>query len=522
MNLRQKTNLPEVNTIANLTEKLFRLATAVTFIFSISPSVGAATLASNKMSIPVALSFPSSSEAIEKSLIRFGNGRFQEGFDVTQKLSDVTITDPFALKLSGVKFQGAIRGRLDRDSKGLIIEAALQNLKLSIERISIHSVVKARVGGVDASIRIDAECTASEIYWPGKTISFFARGRLTTVPRLKLDLSGLALPVDLEKPEMSLSCQGPFGIDDAIRDYAWAAIQQRWTDQLFIEDIETKIEESFASALAVGGDGLKLVSQPGMNATMFAEEYTVGAQVGHLRARLELSLDRPVPTLSPAGSVVNLPTGKIDEITVSIPTTAAQAVMKTWLAPGVWSEWIDAQSVEGFRDLMSSRFKQIIAVPDLQNYPKDAPFWFALDMAESPTLQCVAGELHAGVPIGAWMLLKEPSFQIGYKPMVRFSIPTRLSIALPQSKTNRAMSARIESMDMSYAFDTRYIETERPNTIIASEQILDGIKDFAESKIENLTAFEGFVGETAKALNQTNVSCDPSTQVIRIVMPNGI
>ncbi len=521
MNLRQKTNLPEVNTITKRTGKYFSLA-VIHFILLFSARSGAATLASNKISIPVALSFPASSEAIEKSLIRFGNGRFQEGFDFNQKLSDVAIADPFALTMSGVKFQGHIKGRLDRDSKGLIIEAALQNLKLSIERISIHAVVKARVGGVDASIRIDAECTASEISWPQKTIAFFARGRLTTAPRLNLDLSGLALPADLEKPEMRLSCQGPFGIDDAIRDYAWAAIQQRWTDRLFIEEVEAKVEESFALALTPGGEGLKLLSQPGMRATMFAEKYTVVSEAGHLRARLELSLDRPVPTANVVGAVVDLPTGKIDEVMLSIPSGAAETVMRAWLAPGVWSEWIEGKSVDGFRDLMSSRFKQIIAFPDLQNYPKDAPFWFALDMTEKPSLQCVAGELHVWAPVGAWMLLKDPSLQIGYKPMVRFSIPTRLSVALPQSKAKRAMSARVESMEMGHAFDKRYFENERPNTIIATEQILGGIRNFAETKIADLTLFDGFVGETAKALNQTNVSCDQATQVIRIVMPSGL
>lgn len=509
MNLRRKTNRPELNTIA-------RTAFCALCIFSASRAVAGG---SNKVSLPVALSFPVSSEGVERSVMRFGNDRFQEGFDISQNLQDVSITDPFPFKMSGVNLKGHIKGRIDRDVKGLIVEANLQHLAISIDRISIHSVVKARTSGVDASIRIDAECTNSVIRWPMEVIPFFVRGRLTTAPKLALAMSGLALPVDVARPDMKLDCSGPFGIEDLIRDYAWTAIQTRWTDPAFAEEIERKVEDSFSSALAVGGSGMNIVNQPDLVATVLPEKYTADKDGAYLRASLQLEFDRPMPTLIASVLPVELPPGKIDEVTLSISTVSVQSVFQAFFAPGVWSEWIEGKTIDSFTELMSSRFKQIIAFPDLQNYPKDAPFWFELEMATNPALQCDGGKLAMNLPVVSRMLLKDTNREIGYKALVGFQIPTRISLTLPQNRSRRTTSASVDSLDFSYEFDSRYVETERPNTIIAAEQIRGGIDDFVESKIADLTKIEGVVGEIAKGLNRTNVNCESSNQMLQIVLP---
>ncbi len=523
MNLRVKTNCGQADTIVNCHGKLSP-ATVVAFIIVLLAHVQSVSAAArNTLVFPVAVSFPAASDAIEKSLIKFGNDRFQSGFDVSQKLADVKISDPFDVRLSGVAYKGRINGRLDRDAKGLIVEAKLKNLELTIDRISIHTVVNAKVSGVDASIRIDAECTNSVISWQNQIVPFFARGRLFTSPALALDMSGLALTGSLQKPSMRLSCQGPFGMDQLIRDYAWSAIQARWTDSGFAKEIEDQIEAAFAKRIAPGGPGLNLVNQPGLNVTIFPQQYVVSSGASHMRARLEMQLDRPLTLPALKIADVSLPAGKIEQVMLRLPSAAAQSILQEVFSVGGWSHWVEGQTVEGFRELMSSRFRQMFAFPDLQNYAKDAPFWFALNMTETPTLRCAAGAFELNTPVGAWMMLKETSRPMGYKPMAYFKIPTSISISLPQSKSRIPMAAKVRSVDLSYEFDSAYVDAERPNTIIAVEQIRNSIQDYVESQTSNLasnlTTIDGAIGESVKALNQTDMTCDANRKTIEIRLP---
>ncbi len=504
----------------NLRQKIFRNEVgraACTLVLLSSLFSAMPAFASNRVSIPVAISFPSNPSVIENSLVELGNSRFQSGFDLDQTLGDITISDPFAIQLSGVRLKSKVSGRLDRDSKGLIIEAKMENPEITIDRISIHSVIVTRVSGVDARIRIDAECTGSKIAWPNQTLAFFARGRLAVRPNLALDISSSALPADLAKPEMTLSCQGPFGMEKMIRDYAWTALQTRWLEDSFARDIETQLEKTFAAAIQIGGPGLNILNQSNLQVALRPASYELDSRGGsHLRGVLEVNLDRPVVMPTENSAAVTLPTTGVQKITLSFASVSAQTLLQSWFAPQVWSEWMDAQKIEGFRDLMSSRFKQFIAFPDLMNYDKHAPFWFALTTSEKPTLKCSTGGLDLGFPLAAWLLLQDSTRAMGYKPLVYFNAPTRLAVTLPNATSTRKMRASLTSMSLDARFDEKYVREENPNTSLAIDTIGSSVQDAAANMLAVPETLEGGLGEVVKLLNRTDITCGATEQMLRV------
>jgi hypothetical protein len=484
--------------------------------FGVDAMAGAAKTASNKISFPVALSLPLQSSAVDEAVIRFGSSRFEQGFDVSQKLDDVTIHDPFAIQLKGVGFKSHVQGRLDRDANGLIAEATLQNPEVTIESISLHSVVSARVAGVEARIRIDADCKASVISWSNQSLAFFARAKLQTQPTLAVVVSSLALPANLPRPNMDLSCTGPVGIENLIRDYAWTALQQRWTEESFARQLEGKMQDFFADAMRVGGPELNLTNQSNLQMFLRPTAYQVTTNGAHLRATLDVKLDRPVSITVPRGDEIILPTGNVDSLLLTVPVTTVETLAQAVFAPTVWSEWLEAQTIQGFRDLMSSRFKQFFAFPDLMNYDKNAPFWFVMGFTSRPSLRCTANGLDMTAPVNARMLLQDSKLDIGYKAIASFELPTRLTLSFPRASSSKITSIKIQSMEMTSAFDQRYVDSESPNTSIAIESILPEVQSYAESQTKDLTAFEGALGESVRLLNQTDVSCAPGDQMLRL------
>lgn len=477
----------------------------------------AQALASNRISIPVAISLPSNPSVIEKSLVELGNSHFQNGFEVDRVFEDITISDPFAIELKGVRLKSKISGRLDRDAKGLIIEAMMQNPEITIDRISIHSVIVTRVSGVDARIRIDAECTGSKITWPNQNLAFFARGRLAVRPNLALDISSSALPADLNKPEMSLSCQGPFGMERMIRDYAWTALQTRWLEDSFARDLEAQLEKAFNEAIQVGGSGMSILNRSNVQVNFRPESYELDATGGsHLRARLNVSLDRPVVLATENAPVISLPSTGVQKVTLSVASLSAQTLLQSWFAPQVWSEWIEAQKIDGFRDLMSSRFKQLFAFPDLMSYDKHAPFWFALSTTAKPTLKCSASGLDLGVPLASWFLLQDSKRAMGYKPLVQFNAPMRIAMTLPNVTAKRSMKASVSSMSLQARFDDKYVREENPNTSLALETIGSSVQEAADVMLAAPEALMGGVGDIVKLLNRTDITCGVTEQMLRV------
>ena len=509
MNLRPK----------NLKDEVARTVWLLALLSStfFAPPFASKALATNRVSIPVVVSLPSNSSVIEKSLVELGNSRFQEGFEFDQNFGDIAISDPFAIQLSGVRLKSKISGRLDRDSRGLIIEAMMQNPEITIDRISIHSVIETRVSGVEARIRIDAECTGSKVAWPRQTLAFFARGRLEVRPNLALDISSSALPADLAKPEMTLSCQGPFGMEKLIRDYAWTALQTRWLEDSFARDIETQLERAITSSIQVGGPGLRILNQANIQVTLRPDSYELDVRGGsHLRAVLDVNLDRPVVLPTEKAALIVLPTMGVQKITLSVASLSAQTLLQSWFAPQVWSEWIEGQKIEGFRDLMSSRFKQFFAFPDLMNYDKNAPFWFSLTTTDKPTLRCSANGLDVGVPIASWLLIKDGARSMGYKPLVYFNAPTRLAMTLPSLTNKRPMKASIASMSLQARFDDKYVREENPNTSLAIETIGSSVQEAAEAMLSAPESLAGGVGSIVKLLNRTDITCGATEQMLRV------
>lgn len=495
--------------------------TAILFLVSLFLFVGRenAIAASNIVEVPVALSLPLSKSDRDATLAKYLGQTFASGYQINQTISDVIVRDPFEIRLSGIRISGNAIGRTQIDSRGVIGEAVLRNLKISIDRVSIHTVIRTDVGGVDARVRLDAECSNTLVDWKSTEIPVFLRAEIKVGSQQpSLDIEGLTLSTLLEnsaQPEMTMNCVGPTGIESILRDQAWRALLARWTDIGFLNEIQSAIEATVNAGLRPGGEGFLISSAAGagMKLQLKSTSYKSDARGAHLMGILRFELDRPSQEIPAAINPENLiPSAQIKSLTVSVATGAAEALLQSYFAPGVWNLWVEGRDIAGFRDLMSSRFSQFFAFPALMDFPKDAPIAFSASFASRLTLSCnVRGDLRLNAPIGAWMVLQDRS-QLGFKPLVRFSMPTVLDVN--KSKIGKP-TVSIQQIELSSEFHQKYLDEDRPNTTIAHDTILERIHPAIESEIETFFSTSQIVQATAGL----TMACDSSSQTMRLTAP---
>lgn len=498
-----------------------RSSCRVALLFSLLLFMGCDVVygASNVVEVPAVLSLPVKKAELDATLAKYLGQTFASGYEIDQAISDLTVRDPFEVRLSGIRVSGNLHGRTEIDSRGVIGEAVLRNLKISIERVSIHTVIRTNVGGVDARIRLDAECSNTLVDWKSTEIPVFLRAEIKVGSmQPSLDIEGLTLSTLLEKstqPEMNMNCIGPAGIESILRDQAWRTLVARWTDIEFLNEVQAAIEASVNAGLRPGGEGFSISSSAnaGMKLQLKSSSYKSDARGAHLMGILRFELDRPVQEVPAAINPETLvPSVQVKAITISVATEAVEALLQSYFAPGVWNHWAEGKEIAGFRDLMSSRFSQFFAFPALMDFPKDAPLAFSASFTNRLALGCNArGDLQLRAPIGAWMVLQDRS-QLGFKPLVHFSMPTVMDVK--KSEIGKP-TVNIRQIELSSLFHQKYLDEDRPNTTIAHETILERIQPAIESEIDSFFSTSQLVQATVGL----TMVCDSASQTMRLTAP---
>lgn len=474
--------------------------------------------ASNVVDVPAVLSLPINKKDLDSTLAKYLGQTISSGYEIQQSISDIVIKDPFEIRLSGIKVLGNLRGRTQIDSRGVLAEAVLRNLKISIARVSIHTVIPSDVGGASVRIRLDAECTNTLIDWQNIEVPVFLRAAINAgALQPSLDIEGLTLssPDLNQKPEVVTNCVGPTGIESVLKKEAWNALVTRWTDRDFLRDVESAIERAANELLRPGGKGLYLssVSGAGMNLQLKASAYKTDYRGAHLMGLLRFELDRPAqeaPTMAPPESLI--PDSEVKSLTFSVATKAAESLLQSYFAPSVWNHWAEGSEIAGFQDLMSSRFSQFVAFPALLDFSKDAPFAFSTSFTNRTVVSCTPrGRLQLKAQFGTWMVLRNTS-EFGIKPLIHFLMPT--VIELSKTESGRP-NISIEQIALSSVFHYKYVEENRPNTSIAHETILERIKSTVDSEIETFVSMSNLV----QAAQGLRMECDSRSQTLRLTTP---
>ncbi len=508
----------EFDTIQNRS-RWISVLTACWFLLGIQT----ANAGTNVVEVPAVLSLPTGKSELDATLAKLLGQTFSGGYVIDQSVADLIIRDPFEIRLSGVRITGTLRGRTEIDSRGVIGEALLTGLKVTVGRISIHTLIRSEIGGVDARIRLDADCTSTVVDWKETEIPVFLRARILlgqTQP--SLDLDGLTLSTLFQKPEMLMTCTGPSGVDAVLRDQAWNVLVERWTDTAFLEEVQSAIEASINSGMKPGGEGFALSAPTAgkspsgaslMGVRLKATSFKVDASGAHLLGVARFELDRPIQEVPTSIDVERLvPQSITRDITLSMATDAIESLLQTYFDPEVWSHWIPGQEIEGFRDLMSSRFSQFFAFPALMDFPKDAPMAFASSFTGRMTLKCTnAGDIQLEAPIGSWMVLQNDS-QMGFQPLVHFSLPTTLRLRKP---TTGRPEVSVQKMSLSSTFHPKYIDSHSPNTSIAHETLLERIQPAVEAELASFVA----TSQIVQAAQGLIMGCEPASQVMRLTAP---
>lgn len=498
-----------------------RIAFAILFliVLSLFSARDVVYAASNVVEVPAVLSLPLKKSDLDATLAKYLGQTFASGYQIDQAISDLTVKDPFEIRLSGIRISGNLRGRTEIDSRGVIGEAVLRSLKISIDRVSIHTVIRTDVGGVDARIRLDAECSNTLVDWKSTDVPVFLRAEIKVgSSQPSLDIEGLTLSTLLEnsmQPEMTMNCVGPAGIESILRDQAWSALVARWTDAEFLNEVQSAIESSVNAGLRPGGSGISIssVTDSGIKLQLKSSSYKSDARGAHLMGTLRFELDRPSQEIPAAISPETLiPSAQVKSLTVSVATDAIEALLQSYFAPGVWNHWAEGREIAGFRDLMSSRFSQFFAFPALMDFPKDAPIAFSVGFTDRLALACDnRGDLSFSAPIGAWMVLQDQS-QLGFKPLVHFAMPTVLK--LKKSEIGKP-AVTIQQIELSSAFHQKYLDEDRPNTAIAHGTILERIRPAIESEIDSFFSTSHLV----QAASGLKLTCESVSQTMQLTAP---
>lgn len=474
--------------------------------------------ASNVVDVPAVLSLPAKKKDLDITLAKYLGQTIVSGFEIDQSISDIVIKDPYEIRLSGIRVHGNLRGRTEIDSRGVLGEAVLRNLKISIDRISIHTVIPSNVGGANIRIRLDAECTGTLVDWQNIEVPVFLRAEIKVGPtQPSLNIEGLTLssPDLNQKPEVATNCAGPHGIESILREEAWNALVARWTDRDFLQDVESAIETSANELLRPGGKGFSIspTTDTGLSLWLKVSSYKTDSRGAHLMGLLRFELDRPAqeaPMIVPPESLI--PNSDVKSLTFSVATEAVEALLQSYFSPSVWNHWAEGREIAGFHDLMSSRFSQFVAFPALMGFPKDAPFAFSTSFNNRAALSCTdRGSLQLQAQIGTWMVLRNNS-ELGLKPLVHFSMPTVVDVRKSDiGKPNIS----IQQTSLSSVFHHKYVEEDQPNTSIAHEMILERIQSTVDSEIETFVSTSNLI----QAAQGLIMDCDSRAQILRLTTP---
>lgn len=465
-----------------------------------SRSLGAEGLYSTE--VPVHVALPSSQNALDQSLLKIFSRSLESGLRFQETIPDIELSDPYPMKISGVELQAAMRGRAGVDGKGPWLEGWINALEIRMQKLVIDTVIVREIAGVRARIQLKATCQDMMVSWGAKEVPFFARTRLHAEekrPRVSFDQFSLSMLYD--EPQVVLRCEGPLGVEDMMRTEILKAVLSRWTDRSFLDDVQAHLENSVSDALLPGGKGF---------AGFRTVSYEKTASGARLKGAFKVSLDRPIVEVPVADFPIQ--TQVTDVLTISVAVANLESLAQSYFAPGVWSNWTLGQEVQGFRDLMDSRFKQFFAFPDLMRYPKNAPFAFSTTMASRVRLACDAGsrQLEARADIGSWMVLQQPqnSGSLGLKPIVYFSLPSRL-------RAGKDFQPRVLSMSLSSKFHEKYVSEENPSTSIAHDTILESLQPEFE-KLLGQSVNEFGILQLTRGLE---LDCDAAsgTAVIRVI-----
>lgn len=511
-------NNPDMKTIGQIVprNRIFRSMVLVgAAIFSVSSFATAAT-----HTLPVALSFPADQTKFDKSLIDLfkrlvGNDM---SFQLDQDLGDLQIHDPMDVTVSGLRIKGDVDTRIDQGGNDLVIEAKLRNLQLQIKNIAIHSEVTTTIGNVTARIRIDADCRDVQVQWPGRELPLFARGRVSVQDQLRLNLSGLVLPIPDSQPETTAACTGPIGVETILQEQVWASLQERWRSPEFQADLQRRIEEAFNRVFRSSGEALPLYRDASLSIGFVQETWSRSADQSsrHVLGHLRIETAMPMKAVAPAPITAAMIPKAVSGPTLTMSVRAIESLVQIVAPARQWTAWIDAQGVSGFRKLMRSRFMQFFVFPDLMRYPKNAPFWFAMSLTGPTTTRCESGDrLAVKAPLGAWLGVRNGETKpVGFKPMVFFWLPAQASLSLPKSSGQRKMNLNIEHVSLRSEFDRSYLEREQPNTSIADSMIEDEVRSVAGDLV--LQDMPGAIGSVVRALDQFDVSCNSVHQKVDV------
>jgi hypothetical protein len=371
------------------------------------------------------------------------------------------------------------------------------NVNLTIDQISVDTVVRRMVGGVLIEVHVQGACANIPLNLSS------AKARVVGALKVALDANGLpTLSAPWFEAQWTpdawtvgdFSCVGPDGFKEQIQ----AGLQNYLGDpSSFNADFKALIDSRLAQyqteirgiflqprEYPIGGGGMKAVLFPRAIANLKGDRFQLVGSVQFIFKSTTVSEITEVSGTAP-------PPAALDGYALLMPQAFVSAMNAMAYKTGNYIYRKSGQQIQAFHDLLSSGFKEFFVWPELRNYSSNADFYFKLiasqaprvskftDMKDGTLLQAVVGSMS----VETWA----PTTKGGHERMVTFMTPVNGSYRLALAKGAAGPELRATFMttglklngewDGDYATHLRnsYIALDRIQIAISTSLKTDGL-----------------------------------------------
>ena len=340
--------------------------------------------------------------------------------------------------------------------------------RINVQRFSIDQILRREVAGNVFNIRIQGECSPFSIEVPG----FHSLAQLSFVPlnqSYSPDLDFLHLQTPQWKVE-TIQCTGIGNLGEEIARQVASALNDpgQFEDMLTVfagSEIKSTFSTFWTSLLNSSGQELIISGLTRPSAKGF-----------FVLASLPVS----------QGVEVSLP--DFDE--QSFPSDSPQLLMSQKGFETLLEERINKmvprdynlQQIQGFRDLMSSRFKQYLVWPDLQRFPKNQAFYFSTDPTNS---QLILKKDSSGT-YTAWLNTNGVLRTImGGSPidyiLFGLGLKTQLGVSVKEGELSLSTSSEAD-LNLAWNYGLLYQMLYQPQNRIAVDILKNSIAGFFKNQ----------------------------------------
>ncbi|MCB0390494.1 MAG: hypothetical protein KDD58_04350 [Bdellovibrionales bacterium] len=406
------------------------------------------------------------------------NGNIQEN------IGNKNFTEPYSTSIKNITlhmgYKVQAQSAVENEGEYPFFAYLLQP-KVTIDSISTQDLVKERQGQLIINVKIDGKCEKLNLLYKQNYLPVNGIVKLESVNgKAQLKLKSFKFNYSGSLWDMNFaSCLGPKGYEEVLKKN----IKKYIDDKNLITDL---IQRGIENQLTVATQDInERVLQPQfytLSEDVKLSIYPYLINIADDGAALLKGLISVEFVNNKSQQVIYVPLDDFSYLSTSeskfiLPASLVQKTLKAIYNNGLFRQLLYPQKIEGFKELLSSRFKQFFVWPDLANFSKKTDFIFDIypySIPEVTQMQMENQSLKIGTitNIANNMLMPKNSI---YEPYVNFYARTAIDVILDIDTHGIKVNFKQPRFNSAYKFDKKYIQENNPNEYIDIKMLQEGL-----------------------------------------------